>query len=525
MEAAKAEAENLAKTKELFVANVSHEIRTPLNVISGFVDQLLKKPLEEGVAGTLRIVKSSTDHLVRIINDILDFSKLQSGKMKLEPVHFFTADLIGEVKLLFENQAKEKQTEFVTKVDEQVPEVLCADIIRLKQIIINLVGNAIKFTKEGTVAIELSVDKKEAADLLIKLVVRDTGIGIDQKNLDKIFEDFTQAESGTSRKYGGTGLGLSIVRKLVSLFEGDIHVESQPGRGTQFICLLSLQEGDKNKVDRFIEGEINVPDYIRNFRFLIVDDEVYNRKLMQAILFKWKVPTDEATDGYEAIEKISSEHFDFILLDVQMPGPDGFEVASHIRKKVRKSTGETAIILTTATAVSAEQVADYKKRGIDAYLPKPFTEELLLKTITNIRESGSEKINHTPEVTMAEEKPLLNGSQLLNLDELYRFAGNDKAFVKEMLERFVDSFDAGLVRIKNALTNENHEEIGNAAHKMASPCRHIGAATLLENIKKAEQLAEAKTKTIEISAVVEKVQIDYERVKEMIREHIEKIEN
>lgn len=126
---------------------------------------------------------------------------------------------------------------------------------------------------------------------------------------------------------------------------------------------------------------------------------------------------------------------------------------------------------------------------------------------------------------MAEEKPLLNGSQLLNLDELYRFAGNDKAFVKEMLERFVDSFDAGLVRIKNALANENHEEIGNVAHKMASPCRHIGAATLLENIKKAEQLAEAKTKTIEISAVVEKVQIDYERVKEMIREHIEKIEN
>jgi len=523
LEASKAEAENLAKTKELFVANVSHEIRTPLNVISGFVDQMLKKPLEENLASTLKIVKSSSDHLVRIINDVLDFSKLQSGKMKLESVHYRIADLLDEIKMLFENQAAEKNSEFLIISDDKMPAVFYGDPIRLKQILINLLSNAIKFTKEGKVTLEMEAVAKEESAFQLKIVVADTGIGIDKNNLQKIFEDFTQAESGTSRKFGGTGLGLSIVKKLVEIHEGSIEVDSTKNRGTRFTCILPYKIGQQNLVEERISGEIVIPDEIKQLNGLIVDDEIYNRKLMRTILDKWKVKSEEAEDGDQAIEKIKNQKFNFILMDVQMPGADGFEVTDFIRNKLKKSSAETIIILTTATAVSKEEASAYQNLGIDAYLPKPFSEELLLKTLTDLFAINATPKKEYPAGQIKDHKAVDEG--VIDLNELYRFAGNDHNFVKEMLERFIESFENGLEKMKSALSEGNIEMISNTAHKMASPCRHIGAGKLLENIKKTEHLAESKTSRGKIQEAMEMAEDEYAIVRDHILKHIEKLKN
>ena len=522
LEASKAEAENLAKTKELFVANVSHEIRTPMNVISGFVDQLLRKPLEESLAATLKIVKSSSDHLVRIINDILDFSKLQSGKMKLEPVHYRIRNVMNEIRLLFQGQAAENKSELVIADSGQLPDVLYGDPVRLKQILINLVSNAIKFTKDGRVEVHISATNFSGNNMQLTLEVKDTGIGIDNANLEKIFEDFTQAGGDTSRKYGGTGLGLSIVNKLVDLHNGTINVESRINKGTRFTIQLPYRNGEPDKVEENMPQKIDLPENIRKMKVLVVDDEVYNRKLMSTILEKWKLNFEEAKDGNEAIEKVNNDTYDFILLDVQMPGPDGFEVTDYIRKSLELSTDQTAIILTTATSVSREEYEKYKARGIDAYLPKPFTEELLLKAMTNVLDGKGESEFDRKPVT---SKKTDDGTSPLNLEELRRFAGNDQAFVKEMLEKYMESFEDGMSKMKQAISDNNLQMVSDMAHKLASPSRHIGAISLLENIKKVESLADNGGNPEKIRQVIEQSEVDYKAVKNAIRKHLEKTEN
>jgi len=221
------EAERLARTKELFMANMSHEIRTPVTAISGFTEQLLHAPLDENTTHTLRVIKSSSDHLAKIINDILDFSKLQNGRLSLEKVHFRINQILEEVFALFERQAIRNNTSLTYSIDTETPPVLLGDPYRLKQIMINLVSNSVKFTRNGTVIFSVKCIKQEQEEIELVVEVRDTGIGIEESKIDFIFEDFTQEEMSTTRKYGGTGLGLSIVKKLIELHEGTLVCESQ----------------------------------------------------------------------------------------------------------------------------------------------------------------------------------------------------------------------------------------------------------------------------------------------------------
>jgi signal transduction histidine kinase/DNA-binding response OmpR family regulator len=516
---AKNQAENLARTKEMFMANVSHEIRTPMNVISGFLDQLLKKPVEESIKETLRIIKTSSDHLVRIINDILDFSKLQSGKMKLEQTDFNPRDFMQEIRLLFENQAAENNTKLLFEVHEKFPEVILGDPIRLKQILINLIGNAIKFTKNGTVSCKISAEDQISNNLVMNLVVEDTGIGIGEENLEKIFEDFTQAESDTSRKFGGTGLGLSIVKQLIDLHHGKIRVESQKNMGSKFICKIPYKLGNSSSVEQKQLNDLEIPDAIKQQKVLIVDDEVYNRKLIRTILDKWEVKSDEAEDGMEAIEKVKSNQFDVILMDVRMPGLDGFKVTRFIRQTLNLSPEETAIILISAATASREEIKQYKQQGINDYLPKPFAEELLLKSMCAIL--GEDKILESDKVEKPEEKTDTETS--INFKELYRVADNDTAFIKEMLEQFLESFEQGLQSIKENINTKTWDTISNAAHKMASPCRHIGANGLLNNLKQIEKLANNKTGLDSIVALIPPIEKEYESVKGQILKHIDEL--
>jgi len=521
LEASKLQTENLAKTKELFMANVSHELRTPMNAISGFVDQLLKKPLEESLKSTLNIIKSSSDHLVKVINEVLDFSKLQSGKMKLEAIHFKTSTVLNEIKYLFKNKAEEKQIEYTLEKDKNLPAVLFGDEVRLKQILINLISNAIKFTKDGSINVLLSAEKIKDHKFILSIIVEDTGIGIDKENLDNIFEDFTQAEVETSRKFGGTGLGLSIVKKLIDLQKGTISVESIKNKGSRFTCKIPYESGNIDKIEGIdIVIPTKIPGELINKKVLIADDEIYNRKLISSILKKWKMPFDQAEDGAIAIKLLSKQQYDIIILDKQMPVLDGLAVAKHIRQTMNRKQEEVSIILSSAAVADKDDLIRYKSLGIDAYLPKPFTEELLFSTLSeifNTKDAQFENNKLTP-VKSSEE----NSSEV-NLSELYNFAGNDLKFVLEMLNSFKESFEKGFDEMNQFSKDNKMQEINDTAHKLASPCRHIGAEKLLELVKRAEHESKVIKDSKQIKKTFAAIENEYQMVKNHINDHIIKL--
>lgn len=526
--ASKQEAENLAKTKELFIANVSHELRTPMGIISGFVDQLLKKPLEKSVENTLRIIKSSSDHLVRIINDILDFSKLQAGKMKFEQIHFRIGQLADEIYQLFTVKAAENNIEYDYHLNPELPEVLYGDPIRLKQILINLISNAIKFTRDGEVTFSLGAENFKGNKFDLKLIVKDSGIGIEPENQDEIFNDFSQAEGNTTRLYGGTGLGLSIVKRIIEFQNGSIMVDSGKDRGTTFICSIPYATGIANRIETYRPQSSEVPDFLQHLKILIVDDEHYNRKLIGAILDKWGVQYAEAGDGPEAIGKVKSEKFDVILMDVRMPGPNGFEVANQIRKIEPGKRNKLTIILSTATIFSGEEQKSYRKQGIDGYIIKPFKEDQLLNILKSTRIPGyvsmKEEIKPEKEIKPVEES-VPDNSKHLDLAELYRFAGTDNNFAVEMLEKFIESFDADRQRLSVALENDNKSQISDIAHKMASPCRHLGANILLSELKKIEKIADNGGSKVQIKDHIQSLTSEFNEVKKQIENHLSAIKN
>ena len=350
LEKARDEAENLARTKELFMANMSHEIRTPVTAISGFTEQLLHEQLNEDTSNSLRIIKSSSDHLLKIIDDILDFSKLQSSRIVLEKVHFSVEQIMADVKAMFESQARLNNTRLSYSMDQGTPPVLIGDPYRLKQIMINLVGNSVKFTKDGEV--HFGVTGKSISTGKIELIATfaDTGIGIDESKLNVIFEDFTQAEMSTTRKYGGTGLGLSIVKRLTELQGGTIDISSKKNEGTTIVCRIPYGTGDESKIKKEVSKPVHVPEEISGKRILVVDDEEYNRMLFRKILDRWNVSCRLAENGMEALELLKEEKFDLVFMDMRMPGIDGLKTTRFIREEMKISESEMPVIFISAAA-------------------------------------------------------------------------------------------------------------------------------------------------------------------------------
>jgi len=250
LQSSRDEAEKLARTKELFMANMSHEIRTPVTAISGFTEQLLHEPLDKNTNYTLKIIKSSSDHLARIINDILDFSKLQNGKLSLEKVHFGIAQILEDVFALFERQAFRNNTTLTYSISHDTPHVLLGDPYRLKQILINLVSNSVKFTKNGSVNFSINCNYKDSEEIELVIEVKDTGIGIEESKIDFIFEDFTQEEMSTTRKYGGTGLGLSIVKNLLNCTEVILFVKAGKMKVQQLPVIFLTRLEMKNRLEK-----------------------------------------------------------------------------------------------------------------------------------------------------------------------------------------------------------------------------------------------------------------------------------
>jgi signal transduction histidine kinase/CheY-like chemotaxis protein/HPt (histidine-containing phosphotransfer) domain-containing protein len=512
----KEETERLARTKELFIANMSHEIRTPVTAISGFTEQLLHEPFDENTTRTLRIIKSSSDHLAKIINDILDFSKLQNDKLILEKVHFSIGQILYDTQLLFGRQALRNNSLLSYSMSPETPPVLLGDPYRLKQIIMNLVSNSIKFTMNGKVHISVRGNKKPSGEIDLAIEVVDTGIGIDEKKIKFIFEDFTQEEMSTTRKYGGTGLGLSIVKKLVELQNGTIDCLSRKNQGTQITCHIPFLEGDEKEIKKDISPPLYIPEEIRNLKILIVDDEEYNRLLFRMILDRWNIKYKAAASGMEALDLLKTEHFDLMFIDIRMPGIDGLKTTKIIRDEMNISESDMPVVCISAVSVN-EDSQKYIDAGMNAFLPKPFTEEILLTTIISVINNYAPSL--IPEKA-GEDKISPSVIDKIDLQNLYHLSGGDEQFVKQMLVSLTDTAGKGLKDMEEALLTEHLEKVADIAHKLLPPFRHIGASALCDLLKKVEENIHNKKDRDIIGNLYEEVGREYEIIREIINKRL-----
>ena len=519
LENSKEETERLARTKELFMANISHEIRTPVTAISGFTEQLLQEPFDKKTAHKLKVIKSSSDHLTKIINDILDFSKLQDGKMVLEKVHFSIRQITEDVYEMFEGQARRNKTRLSYSLDPDIPTVLLGDPYRLKQIMINLLGNSVKFTDEGSVLFNVRSIKKQTDEIELVMEFIDTGIGIDESKSDFIFEDFTQAEMSTTRRYGGTGLGLSIVKKLVELHNGRIDFKSRKNQGTKITCVIPCLIGDEKELIRDVESPLIIPEEIRKLKILIVDDEEYNRLLFKTILDRWKIEYHEAVNGMEALEMVKTGQYDLLFMDILMPGIDGLKATQVIRNELKINESEMPVVCMTAASTNSSP-DKYKEAGMNAFLPKPFTEKILLTVILSvikdnslfaIADTGNEKINKTVD------------NAKINLKNLYHLSGGDEQFVKQMLVTFIETTRSGLKDVREAFKSGQLESVNSLSHKLLPPCRHIGATDLYNLLRKIEESSSDKVNIEEVEELIRESLMEFENVSDFLKKHIAKI--
>lgn len=378
-------AENAMKAKQQFLSNMSHEIRTPMNAIIGFTRVILKTELSDKQKEYLNAIKLSGDTLIALINDILDLAKVDAGKMIFEKKPFKMAVSLASMLQLFETRIQEKNLKLVTNYDTKIPEVLLGDSIRLHQIILNLVSNAVKFTSKGEITVSANILFEEEEKVIIEFEITDSGIGIPEDNIDVIFENFQQATNGTSHQYGGTGLGLAIVKQLVTSQGGSIRVKSKINEGSTFSFTLPFEK-TQNLTD--IETDL-IGSYtpIKNIRVLIVEDIALNQLLMNTILDDFGFERDVAENGKIAIEKLQAKAYDIILMDLQMPVMNGFEATEYIRNTMNL---KIPIIALTADVTTVD-LGKCKTVGIDDYIAKPIDEQLLFAKIVELTKNTSNK--------------------------------------------------------------------------------------------------------------------------------------
>ena len=466
------------KAKEQFLANMSHEIRTPINGISGMINLLSETTNENDREQYLNAIKNSTESLKVIINDILDLSVIESGKLKFEKIGFNIKYQLSAVLDTFLYQSKAKGIDLNYQIDKNANIVLLGDPARLNQILINLVSNAVKFTHVGEINIQVS-QVKETKDLkYIQFKVRDTGVGIPQKKVHHIFDSFTQADASVTRRYGGTGLGLTIVKELVELQNGTISVESEENIGTIFTFTIPYQVGkEKDLVQpKSSDFKKTLEKSLKGLQILLVEDNEVNRLYANSILDKWQCDVTEAENGYVAVEKVKTNDFDIILMDVQMPIMDGYEATKSIRKSIEGPRSKTPIIALTANAIKGD-IDKCLEAGMNDYLSKPFHPEALYKIISK----------YTSSVPKRElSKSLPKESQVTNLKYLKSICDGDTKFMKDMIETFISNTPATINEMQNWSDKADWEIVGQLAHKMKPSITFVGleqAKTIVKEIE------------------------------------------
>ena len=384
----KKQVEEMMRVKEQFISNMSHEIRTPMNAIVGFTELIAKTPLTPEQKQYTEAIKTSGENLLVIINDILDFSKLEAGGIRFEKTDFKLSQVLATITDMLLPKSIEKKIKLSVKAQPDIPDNITGDPTRLTQILLNLAGNAVKFTEKGVVKITVELLEKNENEIGLKFIVSDTGIGIPPEKHQAIFEPFTQATSDTTRKYGGSGLGLSIAKQFIERQGGRISLKSTPGEGSTFEFTLKFGIGTNppapavSMLDTF-EQDVYL---VQGLKVLLVEDNELNQLLATKVLTGWNWHVDLAENGLIALEKLEKNDYDIVLMDIQLPEMDGYEATRKIRTTFKPPKCNIPIMAMTAHAMPSEERKCYEA-GMDSYISKPFSIKVLYSRIVAILNS------------------------------------------------------------------------------------------------------------------------------------------
>jgi signal transduction histidine kinase/CheY-like chemotaxis protein/HPt (histidine-containing phosphotransfer) domain-containing protein len=478
-QAARAEADAANRAKSTFLAAMSHEIRTPMNGVLGMMEVLERSRLKPAQARNVAVMRDSAQALLRIIDDVLDFSKIDAGRMDIESLPFSLNSLVAGTVETMLPQARRKHLELFTDPSGGGPDWISGDPTRVRQILFNLVGNAIKFTDRGFVRVGALSRAEVGGTVLVTLTVADSGIGIDETTRARLFEPFTQADSSTTRRFGGTGLGLSIVRRVAQLMGGDVVVESTPGEGTCFTVTLSLKQADSVAVAVETNGQRPTAGLIQRpsaARLLVADDHPVNLEVILRQLKLLGLSADIAEDGGAALALWRKTHHAVVMLDLHMPVLDGFGLAEAIRREEAKQKLPRCALIAVTADVLAGKDTRCLAAGMDAFLPKPISLDALTRTL-------GRWIPDLAETAASEEG---GAGVLFDPETLRGLLGNDAVRLAELMQNFADSAADDIAAMRVAA---DAQHLAASAHRLNGAARVAGARLLAEQAVRAEAAA------------------------------------
>lgn len=502
LERLNSEKEDLLRSKTMLLATVTHDIQTPLGSVIGFSDLLKNTPVTPKQLQYLDNIRHSSHYILKLVNDLIDFSKLENNKIKIETINFNFKDLIENTCQPLVPNATNKGIQLRWDVPEELDALYISDPYRIKQVLTNLVTNAIKFTQEGSVSVSVSKD----ADW-ISIAVTDTGIGIPKNKQKAVFKEFTQAHSGIEKKFGGTGLGLTIAKRIMELLGGSISLESKEHTGSTFtVKIPNVKAADQNR-HSVSDNQEKKYDYLENKQLLIVDDDPMQLKLMEEIFANYPVSVTTTTDASKVVALLKQNHFDLVLSDIQMPKMDGFELVEKIKQDA--SIRKIPVIALTGKRDLIQE--DFIRKGFTSFHPKPIQLDKLLQQLQAIFEGN------TP-VEIKYDTAVESTEKLYDLSSLNQFTQNDKTALNNIIKVFIKSSTENMEALNTAAQNNDWDAVAQLAHRLIPMLKQMEAYAIVDrlipledktlDLKAADRTVYLKTLTDQMNNLIEKLNIE-----------------